>query len=170
VVDGPIAYQQPGQQWWGDHVPSQEVLHEAPEVGQWGLVRREGTWIVSGQLASRSNQLGAFSIFDVPLCVPTALVHYDGLCPAWEEVADGVPGAVDACTSPAHQVLAVVVASRLEIFPMRDDNADFKGPHWTIPLQGREFPVMMQWSPDVPGWEGQLRQNFNPGNPLTVSY
>ncbi|HEY3997786.1 MAG TPA: hypothetical protein VGO93_02895 [Candidatus Xenobia bacterium] len=122
-----------------------------PDTADWGFVRREGTWILSSQVGGHD---GAFAVFDVPVC-PRRVVGYDGLDPAWQEVSDSQRSALDAFTAPARQVLAVVLPGVVEGYRV-SDIMRWSDPQWAVALEGREFPVMEQWTDDVDQWERTL--------------
>ncbi len=153
-ASGTAQFNQTASDWWLDHPEAAPAVSKEPDTSRWGVVRREGTWIVAGQLAPARS--GGFAVFDIPLCPPPGLVSYDGLVPPWQEVSDSVHGVLDAFSAPGHQVLGTVRPGRLDLFPSRGDSVRYDATHWTVPLVGREFPVMIQWAPDVDDWDRTL--------------
>ncbi len=129
------------------------VAREANDLN-WGIVRREGRWVLRGRLSAPVSVrcLNRKFDFDVAAEAPAALVGYDELQPAWSVVQAAVPDATDAFSSPDRGLLVVVTPRALLAFHPNGDALG--GPVATIPLARPEVAVSAQWlrGDDVRRW------------------
>lgn len=134
-----------------------EMLEDQPGDCSWGLIRRRGQWVLRGRLQYSSEACrGHFADFDVPIKPPKKLVSHDMLHPSWKQVKAKVPGAVDACSSPAKDLLVVFTKETLTVHPVTGDVIGAAS--LTVELLSGEAAVMIQWAEGkhVARWTGEI--------------
>ncbi len=135
--------------------------HASPD---WGVRRGPGRWVLVGRILPEVDELGPawFADFELPQAPPTSLVGHGLLFPPWETIVTKVPGARDAFSSPAKDMLVVVTKDTLLGFPIR--NGAVGEVVVRLPLVPDEIPVMAQWAvgPHVERWSRQLRKLLKP--------
>lgn len=134
-------------------------LSEVPDPANWGIVRREGRWVLIGRLdASSEASQGVYADFLLPLAPPASLVGRSVLFPNWREIRAFAPDAIDAFTSPNRDLLVIVHRARLTAHPIVDGQI---GPAaLTLQLRPEARPVLARWTtgPRVQQWATRLAQ------------
>ncbi|HEY9063135.1 MAG TPA: hypothetical protein VIO64_21955 [Pseudobacteroides sp.] len=140
---------------------SPEVKNVTDEYG-WSIVRRNGMW--SPQLAKKwvFSNWSTFSynltLADLPINVPKSVVTYNKLTPGWETIRKAVPGAVDAVSSPAKDMLVVFTQDNLLVYtnPLKG----IAKPILTIKLNKNEHIIMTHWATGkyVDKWTQEVRK------------
>jgi hypothetical protein len=129
------------------HPEEKDKLYEEAQNSSWSVIRRNGSWIVRGFLDySFEVYRGHYAHFDVPVKIPKEIVSYDELVVPWSVIKRNIPEAIDACSSPAGDILAVITPNKLLVYK-RDGRVDYKKPSYSLPLWN-ESPVMIQWAAD----------------------
>ncbi|MFB6365968.1 hypothetical protein ACFCP7_18195 [Paenibacillus elgii] len=132
----------------------------------WTIARKQGKW--SAQLASYDGQASgtaegtAYRLREVPLALPQSVVSHDELAVPWRDIVRVQPGAVDAFSSPNHDMVAVVTEQNIIIYPYADQWIPI--PLMTLPLQPKESVVMIQWAMGsyVELWKRQVKAYLQP--------
>jgi hypothetical protein len=127
------------------------MVEQADENGEsWTISRRQGAWVA--QMASYREQpvKGAyrFQLVDVPLKLPESVVAYDQLAVGWEEIKKLRPNATDAFSSPNRELVGVLSASDIAVYPYKDKL--IAAPLLTEKLAPNESVVMIQWATQEP--------------------
>lgn len=136
-----------------------DMLEEQPDDCSWGLIRRQGRWVLRGRLRySCEAYRGHYADFDIPFSPPASLVSYDELHPSWETVKATVPGAVDAFSSPTKDLLVVMTKEELVVYPVTGDAIGASV--LTLELNDNEAAVMIQWAEGkhVQRWTEEIRK------------
>ncbi|MCE1247073.1 MAG: hypothetical protein LWY06_10550 [Firmicutes bacterium] len=142
-----------------NHPDEKEKLYEEAQDSSWALIRRNGSWVVRGFLDySYEVFRGHYAHFDVPVRIPRELVSHDELVIPWNSIRKAIPDAIDACSSPSGDMLAVVTSNRILVF-RKDGKVDFKKPSFSRSLWN-ESPVMIQWAADsyTKKWTQDIKQ------------
>jgi len=91
---------------------------------------------------------------------PRSMVGADQLLPPWNVIKNAYPDAVDAFSSPARDIVLLVLPDRLIVAPIQDG----KPGRSLLRLQSSGRPVMVQWAVGryVERWTEQLSPTFKP--------
>ena len=119
-----------------------------------GIRRNQQRWIYSWLIGG-----GAGMSCSVSLPPPKSIVGNNEIFPDWKEVKSTVPGAEDAFSSPAHDLLLIVTGTKLIVAPVRDGKIAKSLGEITLPGK----PVMVQWAIGryVDAWTNELKQYFD---------
>lgn len=98
----------------------QELYLPVPDEASWGLVRREGRWIIQGRLDPGSVNFGEPADFDVDAQPPAALVGRGQRNPAWSEILSFAPDARDAFAPPGGDMLVILHPDSLTVHPVTE--------------------------------------------------
>jgi putative AlgH/UPF0301 family transcriptional regulator len=112
---------------------------------KWTLTRQNGKWVPQVAEETTSSDLGtSFTLHTLPLTLPNSIVSYDQLVASWEAIKQIQPKALDAVSSPDHDMIAIMTADKLYIYPVI---ADHIGPlSLQLDLNKNEAMVMAQWA------------------------
>lgn len=93
-----------------------------PRTNQWGLVRREGDWVVRGGLSYEAEACrDSFGHYDVPVDPPAALTA--GYTKAeWDKWSAATPGLVDYAASPSGNIGVLFTDDGVRLKVGDDDN------------------------------------------------
>ncbi|OUM97793.1 MAG: hypothetical protein BAA02_04940 [Paenibacillaceae bacterium ZCTH02-B3] len=167
----------PRERWWvknvtmltaelsGSGKPSSEEPHVAlfelipgeeagPAGEEWAIIREPGRWAVRYPEESEGTD-GRRVWRALPVTLPPAVVSHDRLDLGWDEIAAMDPLAMDAYTSPAGDLAALVRSDALRVVPYRLPDAALRT--LTVSLDENETVVMVQWALDryVDSWKRQ---------------
>ncbi|EES92318.1 hypothetical protein FDJ70_01405 [Clostridium botulinum] len=139
-------------------------LNPTPCDKFFGIVRKNGKWILKGRLQYFNNfwsesPLINFSDFDIPIIPPKELIGYDLLFPNWNIIKKKVPNALDAYSSPDKNFVVVLTNSKILIYDIINGNLS-NVPLKTVNLKNNEEVIMSQWSTGsyVKTWDDQMRK------------
>lgn len=136
-----------------------DLTSSLPE--QWGIIRSQGKWIPVTMASSQFET--------VPLELTENVVSHDELCCDWQDVLSIEPEALDALSSPLHDVIAILTADKLSVHPLYDDviQSDVL---FEIPIDPEETLVMAQWATNnyVSLWSETVANYFNKFNSAHV--
>jgi hypothetical protein len=112
---------------------------------KWTLTRQNGKWVPQVAEETTSSDLGtSFKLHTLSLTLPNSIVSYDQLVTSWEAIKQIQPEALDAVSSPDHDMIAIMTADKLYIYPFI---ADHIGPlSLQLDLNKNEAMVMAQWA------------------------
>lgn len=133
-------------------------LESIPKSNNFGIIRKDGKWILVGRLnASSNNDKNTFKDFNIPIMTPKELVRYDSLHPTWDVIKKRVPNALDAYSPPNEKFVIVLTKSKILIYTVTN-NILAKNPLKSIPLKDNESVVMSQWATGkyVKNWDNQV--------------
>jgi len=93
-----------------------------PTTTQWGLVRREGGWVVRGGLTYEAEACrDSYTHYDVPVDAPAAmLAGYEAA--EWDKWAAATPGLVDYTASPSGNMAVLFTEDGVRLKVGDDDN------------------------------------------------
>lgn len=132
-------------------------LEQQPAPESWGLVRRNGAWVLRTRLADGATPCrGLFQDADIPVAAPESLTGPAGQTTL--AVRKLFPGAKDWIASPGGDLLAVVTARSIALHEIREGQA-VRPALANVPLTGRESIVSVQWAPpsEVVRWTVELQ-------------
>jgi len=109
-----------------------------------GLIRRNGYWIMKGRINYESNQEELYKDYNIKTVPPKELVNYDELAIPWSIIKSKVPEAVDAFTSPNEDIIIVVTRNNLLIYSIQDNEIS-KQELGKIKIDSSDNIVMAEW-------------------------
>lgn len=123
----------------------------------WGVIRRNGRWILRGRMETRINSEHSLLDFDISYATPKSLTTYDDLFPSFNVIKTKVPTAVDAYSSPNRDFVVVLTASQLMVFTIEGNNITEN--LLTLELKSGEIPVMSHWATGsyVDDWQKTMK-------------
>jgi hypothetical protein len=132
---------------------AESKAEQARAVTDWHITRGRGHW----RAGVSRNIFGSECFFDaaIELPLPASFTGHDHLQPAWEEIERKVPGAVDAMTSPAGDLVIVLTPDSLLAY---SSNGNALGARvLAIPFR-RERVVMIEWAlgKSVARWDKEI--------------
>jgi hypothetical protein len=132
-------------------------------VDQWTIARVPGKWVA--MQPSSSSNAGGDSPADwtqVGLTLNSAVLSYDTLSLAWDDIYGIERSARDAFTSPIEDLAAIVTDRSIDIYPYR--MKDFRKRALKLPLDSAETIVMVQWATSsyVDSWKKELSRWIPP--------
>ena len=125
------------------------------EAGEnFGLVRKNGHWFLTGRINYRNDGVLAQKDFDLKIIPPANLIAYDTLALSWHNIKDRVPDALDAFTSPNKDVALVKTKNKLTVYMIGAEQLA-EDPLAEIDLREGETIVMAEWATGsyVDSWE-----------------
>ena len=119
-----------------------------------GLVRKNGHWILVGRINYQSGGTFEQTDFDLKNIPPANLIFYDTLVLNWHNIKDRVPDAMDAFTSPNKDIALVKTKNKLTIYTIGSEQLA-KNPLAELDLQEGETVIMAEWATGsyVDSWE-----------------
>lgn len=84
-----------------------------PDEANWGLVRRDGRWVIRGRLGPADISDTLHADVTLPSSLPTPLVGRNRLVPSWARVRAFAPEALDAFSAPGDDLLVILRPGRL---------------------------------------------------------
>lgn len=132
--------------------------NDAVSEESFGVVRRNGHWIMKGRLNSIFDS--SYADFNIKAIPPSKLVIYDELCLPWNEVKSRIPEALDVYTSPNRDMAVILTANNIFIYPIENGNLSEK-PSGKIRLKDKETVVMAEWCTGryTEKWEKEFLKN-----------
>ncbi len=128
------------------HPKDREMLTDEGSPDSWGLVRRNGNWVLRGFIDySCEAARGNFAHYDINMTPPPSLVSHDKLTPSWQTIKRNVPTSIDAFSSPDGSILGIMTPKQLLLYKVKG-NVDFGNPTQKVTMRNLEFPVMIQWA------------------------
>lgn len=128
------------------HPNDKDKLTDEGSPDSWGLVRRNGAWVLRGFIDySCEAARGNFAHYDINMTPPPSLVSHDKLTPSWQTIKRNIPTTIDAFSSPDGSLLGVMTPKQLLLYRVKG-NVDFTNPTLKIAMRELEFPVMIQWA------------------------
>lgn len=123
----------------------------------WGVIRRNGRWILRGRMETQINSKHSFIDFDIPYATPKSLTTYDNLFPSFNEIKTKVPSAVDAYSSPNRDFVVVLTNTELMVFTVKGYKLVKNS--LTLKFKAGEMPVMSNWATGsyVDDWQKKVK-------------
>jgi hypothetical protein len=125
---------------------SQGGIKSAITGDNWTLVRENGKWVpqIAEVETLNNNAATSYELHSFPLALPDTVVSHDQLVMTWDAVKQAQPDALDAISSPDEDMLAIITADKLYIYPYGNNEL---GPlALQIALHNNESMVMAQWA------------------------
>jgi hypothetical protein len=112
----------------------------------WTLVRQKGKWVPQIAEVETFNNKSAtsFELHPFPLTLPDSIVSYDQLVCSWDVIKQVQPEAVDAVSSPDGDMIAILTADKLYVYPY--GNNQIGSLALQVGLNKHESMVMAQWA------------------------
>lgn len=143
----------------GDELADADFLASATQT--FGIRRLRHKWRYTWLFGYDSGAArGYHTLCEVSALPPRTMVGADQLFPPWNVIKNAYPDAVDAFSSPAHDVVLLVLPDRLIVAPIQDG----KPGRSLLRIQSSGRPVMVQWAIGkyVARWTEQLSSSFKP--------
>jgi hypothetical protein len=112
----------------------------------WTPARENGRWIpqIAEVETTNNNAATRYELHPFPLALPDTIVSHDQLVVSWDTIMQSHPEALDAVSSPDGDMIAVITADKLYIYPYGNNQM---GPlALQIDLNNNESMVMAQWA------------------------
>jgi hypothetical protein len=123
-----------------------DKLEKKPKEESFGMVRRNGHWILQGRLNAKDPEhRESFIDFTINMIPSAKLINYDQLYVSWNAIKTKVPEALDAYTSPNNDLVIVVCQKAIYIYTLKGYQLSDK-PLQKIKLQEKESVVMAEWA------------------------
>lgn len=144
-----------------DHKFKNNYVDIKPEEESFGLIRRNGHWIMKGRVNALEDDKDLYKDFNIKIIPPKDLVGYDELSVSWNEVKLRVPGAIDVITSPNEDIALIFTNNNILIYPLEKGELS-KEPIKKIKLYESENIVMAEWATGeyVYKWEEEFLKNI----------
>ncbi|KEH98263.1 hypothetical protein Z962_12490 [Clostridium botulinum C/D str. BKT12695] len=142
-------------------------LNPDPDDKSFGVIRKNGKWILKGRLNYFYGSYDESSFkdcedFDIPIIPPKELIGYDLLFPNWNIIKRKIPDALDAYSSPDKNFVVVLTNSKILIYNIINNDLS-NSPIETLNLEKNEVAVMAQWATGsyVKTWDDQMKKIKN---------
>jgi hypothetical protein len=123
---------------------SQEGVTSKITGDNWIVVRENGKWVPQIAEVETHNAAIGYELHSFPLALPDTVVSHDQLVMTFDAVKQAQPGALDAISSPDGDMLAIITADKLYIYPYGNNEM---GPlALQVQLHKNESMVMVQWA------------------------
>jgi hypothetical protein len=137
------------------------------EINEWAIARVPGKWVAKqpSPSVSVSKAVSVTDLQEVGIPLNSNVLSHDTLALTWDDIYKVEPSAKDAFTSPAKDILAVVVEGGIVLYPYKLAQGDIK------PLKLQTAPnetiIMVQWAIDsyIDSWKQQLSKWIPPTEP-----
>jgi|GEM_PF-1275613 len=142
-----------------------QKLEQNPSNYSFGIIRRDGKWVLRGRLnelntlSEKSSKYNNPGDFDIPIILTKDIVAYDSLYPSWSVIKEMVPEAIDAYSSPNRHYVIVITRTSLIVYNVTDGRLG-SSPLLTFNLNSKENIIMSQWSTGsyVRTWDEQMKK------------
>lgn len=85
-----------------------------------GLVRRNGYWIMKGRVNYDSKGEQLYEDYNIRTIPPKELVNYDKLSIPWNIIKGRFPNAIDAFISPNEDIIVIDLRNEILVYPIQD--------------------------------------------------
>jgi hypothetical protein len=112
----------------------------------WTLTRENGRWVpqIAEVETFNNNAATSYELHSFPLALPETVVSHDQLVMPWDSIKQVHPDAIDAVSSPDGDMIAIITADKLYIYPYGSNQL---GPlALQVELKKNESMVMAQWA------------------------
>jgi tetratricopeptide (TPR) repeat protein len=139
-----------------EELQGEDFLRNAEEVS-YGIRRDQQKWSYQWMLGYSGT--GYHTECPVSILPPKTIVGPEQLFPEWASIHTAFPNALDAFSSPTHDLLLVFNQDSLKVVAVRDG----KIANVLAQLQIEGRPVMVQWATGkyVEAWTGELQPYFS---------
>ena len=114
------------------------------EEKSFGIERKNGHWILKGRLNYSDENEEQYKDFNIKAIPPKEVVQYDELILSWSLIKSRFPKVIDAFVSPNEDLILIVTAEELRIYPISDGDI-LQEKLGTIKLEENEKIVMSEW-------------------------
>lgn len=144
-----------------DHKFKNNYIDIKPDEESFGLVRRNGHWVIKGRINLSEENNASYGEFNVKTIPPKELVNYDELAVSWNAVKLRVPQAVDVFTSPNEDIAVVIAHNNIIIYTIENGELS-NAPIRKINLYPGEQVVMNEWATGkyIYTWEEEFLKNM----------
>ena len=144
-----------------DHKFKNNYIDIKPDEESFGLVRRNGHWVIKGRINFSSENEDSYGDFNVKTIPPKELINYDELAVSWNAVKLRAPQAVDVFTSPNEDIAVVMTHNNILIYTIEEGELS-KEPIRKINLYTGEKVVMNEWATGkyIYTWEEEFLKNI----------
>lgn len=135
-------------------------IDEDEFMENFGLTRKNGHWYLQGRINYQNEGAPHYMDYNVNLIPPAKLIFYDTLCLSWQNIKDRVPDAVDAFTSPNHDIALVMTKTNLFVYGLSAEHLDSE-PLAKLEMKEGESVIMAEWATGsyVDNWEKAFLAN-----------
>lgn len=125
-----------------------------------GLTRKNGHWYLQGRINYQNEGTPHYMDYNVNLIPPAKLIFYDTLCLSWQNIKERVPDALDAFTSPNHDIALVITKKKLYVYGISAEQLDSE-PLAKLEMKEGEAVIMAEWATGsyVDNWEKAFLNN-----------
>lgn len=110
-----------------------------------GLMRRNGYWILVGNVKYKLNGEKKKEDYNIRAVTPNSIVNYDELSIPWSYIKTKVPDLVDAFTSPNGDILIVQTYNKIKGYHI-SNNIIMDKEIFNIEINTRESIIMNEWA------------------------
>ncbi|WP_373229668.1 hypothetical protein [Cohnella sp.] len=134
------------------------------DIHRWTIARAQGKWVAK-QLSDASKLSNAASVYDlqqISFPLTSKVTGPDMLALEWDEITAIEPYAEDAFTSSTEDILAVVMATSIDLYPYKLPKERMKP--LRIETAPNESIIMVQWAETdyIDSWKKQLSKWIPP--------
>jgi len=116
-----------------------------PDEENFGLLRRNGHWVMKGRINFDDGEKNAYSDFDIKVVPPKVIVNYDEFPISWSAIKLRVPEAVDAYYSPNDDIVIIITNNNILVYTLENGELS-KTPVGKTSLKNGEKVVMSEWA------------------------
>jgi hypothetical protein len=124
---------------------------DAPErlsgIAEWTLARKAGRWIAIGREESAGKPMESAARRELPYALGSVIVAHNELALYWEDIREVQPAAVDAVTSPARNMAAILTDRKIVFYSMKRGELDRE--MLEMQLKPGETIIMAEWATHV---------------------
>lgn len=130
------------------------------EEKSFGIERKNGHWMLKGRLNYTDDNEELYKDFNIKAIPPKEVVQYDELILSWSLIKSRFPKAIDAFVSPNEDLILVVTAEELRLYPIADGDI-LQEKLGSIKLEENEKIVMSEWGLGkyTSIWEKEILKN-----------
>ena len=126
-------------------IENSQLIDIREVADNFSLERKLGHWFFKGRINYKQGDELLFTDYTMNIIPPTTLVVYDELSIPWTAIKDRVPAAIDAYTSPNHDILVVITKSEMIVYGLYKGEIE-NVPLEKIPLKQDETVIMAEWA------------------------
>jgi hypothetical protein len=113
-------------------------------IAEWTLARKAGRWVAIGREESAGKPMESGARRELPYALDSAVVAHNELALYWEDIRGVQPAAVDAVTSPARNMAAIVTDRNIVFYSMKHGALDQE--MLEMQLKPGETIIMAEWA------------------------
>ncbi len=124
----------------------QDFYEKSPSPVNWGLIRRDGQWVLRGRLGYSYEAVRSVCCidFDSGITLPSGLVGHDRLAISYAVLKKGNPKIIDAFSSPKNDILYTLEKTQLTAYGLQ--NGKLGAVIFRLGFKNQVAPVMIEWA------------------------